>query len=293
MLCGFMIESIYVGGGNTVGGNRMDDAQVYIYTPKTDIWENMGTPVFWYTPCSYHSRLVLVGGVEISTEMTTNSLYLWNGQRWELSLDELPSMPTYRSCASALNFDEHLLVAGGLDEQEIECNTVEVFSNHCWKTVQGLPRPSYWMRSTVCNERWYLMGGLEQDKEVFHASITQLLSSSLENKLPVWSKTVDTPLCDSSPAFFGNHLVAVGGAVDNEVGNAMPTSAIHAYSSHSQTWVYAGDMKIALKGSCTVTLPSGELIFFGGIGNQLNVSSHVHIGELKGIKKIQSVFWFI
>lgn len=273
-------DRVYLGGGNTVGGNRLDDAQIFIYTPSTDVWEHMDTPVFWYTPCSYHSALVLIGGVEVSNEMTTNKLYVWSGQGWEVPQRVLPSMPTPRSCTSALNFNENLLVAGGLDSEEIECAAVEIFNGNLWNTVQSLPRPSYWMRSTVYNGKWCLMGGLEQDKEVFSAPILLLFGSTVQSEASVWTKLTEAPFFDSCSASFGNQLISAGGAIEGDSG--IPSSAIHAYSSQNKTWIYAGDMKIAVKSMCAVTLPTGELILFGGIANHLEVSTHVYIGELQG-----------
>ena len=43
-----------------------------------------------------------------------------------------------------------------------------------------------------------------------------------------------------------------------------PTAAIHAYSPGSESWKHVADLPVALSGSSTVSLPTGELLIAGG-----------------------------
>jgi hypothetical protein len=55
-------DKVYVGG--CISDNRRDWARLYIYTPATDTWTTLDTPVYWFGLTTYHSQLVLVGGMK-------------------------------------------------------------------------------------------------------------------------------------------------------------------------------------------------------------------------------------
>lgn len=48
------------------------------------------------------------------------------------------------------------------------------------------------------------------------------------------------------------------------VGGHPYSSSIHIYSHHTNSWVYAEDLPIACHSSCTVVLPTEELLVVGG-----------------------------
>ena len=86
---------MYVGGGVTSGSLR-DRARLYIYTPATNEWTILDTPVYYFTLTTYHSQLVLVGGMEYVGEnfwgVFTNKLWtLCEDGQWQ---ETLPPMPT-------------------------------------------------------------------------------------------------------------------------------------------------------------------------------------------------------
>lgn len=59
-------EKLYVGGGYTetehIYADCENQARLYVYTPKTDLWDTIDTPVYWFALAVYHSQLMLVGG---------------------------------------------------------------------------------------------------------------------------------------------------------------------------------------------------------------------------------------
>ena len=104
-----MRDKLYVGGGVAVGSNR-DAARLYIYTPTTDTWNHIDTPVYQFALITYHSQLVLVGGLEYVGEWNggpvTNKLWiLTKNDQWR---ETLPPMTTKRWRASAVEFAAEL-----------------------------------------------------------------------------------------------------------------------------------------------------------------------------------------
>ena len=268
-------DKLYVGGGETLGSRR-DDARLYIYTPTTDTWSHINTPVYWFALITYHSQLVLVGGKEFVGDRgvgpVTNKLWtLTEHDQWR---ETLPPMTTKREHTSAVEFADNILVAGGGDDNWRNIDIVEVYNGHHWAEGQCLPKPCYNMKSTVLNGHWYLMGGKGQGKEVYYASLDSLVVSRQSKPLPsVWKRLPDVPHEYSSAAVFGNRLIAVGGYP--------ASSSIHAYSPHTKSWVHVGDMPVGLDCTCTAVLPTGELMVIGG-KIDASIKSCVHNASLIG-----------
>jgi N-acetylneuraminic acid mutarotase len=273
-------DKLYVGGGRTVLGFEICDTRLYIHTPTTDTWSHIDTPVYNFALITYHSQLVLVGGREFVGEgrdgPVTNKLWtLTEHDQWR---ETLPPMTTKRHSASAVEFADNILVAGGEDDKGRSVDIVEVYNGHHWAEAQCLPKPCYEIKSTVLNGHWYLMGGWGQGEEVYYASLDSLVASCRpsEKSLPsVWKRLRDVPHVRSSTAVFGNKLIAVGGQ------GYPPSSSIHAYSPHTKSWVHVGDMPVGLGSTCTAVLPTGDLMVIGGLDVTLKESYYVHKANLK------------
>ena len=263
-------DKLYVGGGWTLG-NKRDQAKLYIHSPTADTWSHIDTLVYYFALVTYHSQLMLVGGREFVSESidlfgeygridgsVTNKLWtLTEHDRWR---ETLPPMTIKRYKASAVEFADNILVAGGEDDEGRKVNIVEVYNGHHWAEVQCLPKPCYEMKSTVLNRHWCLMGGWRQGNEVYYASLDSLVASCRPSEKPlpsVWKRLPDVPHALSSTAMFGNGLIAVGGYPPT-------SSSIHAYHPHTKSWVHVGDMPDELDSTCTAVLPTGDLMVIGG-----------------------------
>ena len=120
-------DKLYVGGGLTPESIR-NYVRLYIYTPTTDTWNHINTPVYWFALVTYHSQLVLVGGWEYVGEErerpATNKLWtLTENDQWR---ETLPPMTTKCWYPSAVEFADNILVAGGMDEGRRGIDMVEV-----------------------------------------------------------------------------------------------------------------------------------------------------------------------
>ena len=73
----------------------------------------------------------------------------------------------------------------------------------------------------------------------------------------MWKKLPDAPLELSATAMLRDQLITVGGG--KPLG-----SAIHAYSSSTDSWAHVGDLPVACHSTCTVVLPTEELMVVGG-----------------------------
>ena len=253
-------DKVYVGGGVTSRSYR-SDARLYIYTPATDTWTTLDTPVYSFGLTTYHSQLVLVGGRKYVGE---NVLGVPTNKLWTLSEDgqwqeTLPPMPTPCYDASAVSHGDHLLVIG--DDYS---NKVYMYNGHHWASAQHPPQQLFHIKSTVFNGHWYVMGfgGI-----VYSASLDSLLASCQpsETSQPssLWRRLTDVPSVQCCPAVFGNRLVAVG-----KRSNSTTIISLYAYSSLTQSWLHMADVPFSLISiifgiiptPCAVLLPSSELM---------------------------------
>ena len=261
-------DKLYIGGGWTPGGLRCN-ARLYIYTPTNDTWDApIDTPVFGFFLTTFHSQLVLIGGRIFITENFegehTNKLWtLGEDGEWQ---ETLPPMSIKRRNTCAVSYGDHLLVAGGWTLHG-SSNVVEVFNNinDHWTFAQPLPMSYYDLKCAILDQHWYLVGGKSgsladnvQEKAVHYASLESLITSS-ETSSSVWKRLTDVPKTYSSPAVFGSRLIAIGGS-----GVSSCSSVIHAYSSHTKSWIHVGYMRFATSSTCSAVLPTGELMVVGG-----------------------------
>ena len=252
---------------------------ICIYDVSGNSWKEIHSTTSQRALAVYNKQVVLIGGNH-STHIRTNELrVLQNDEEKRTQL--LPPMPTKRSNASAIAIGSHLAVVGGHEPvrhhpYRVPLDTVEIYDGQEWKVAESLPKPSCGMKSVLQGDTWYLMGGKEQGRELYYASLNDLIATTNSQitspVTPVWKNLPGVPFENSTPAVFMNELIAIGGKEPVDLPPALQapqpprfTSQIHAYSTSTQSWVYVGDMPTAYTSTCATTLPSGELFLVGTI----------------------------
>ena len=272
-----VLESkVYIGGGNVLSGTL--SSRLLIYNFIQNSWDILRTPTKWFGLTTYHSQLVLVGGKD-PTRMgsATNRLWVLDGQsHWT---QPLPPMLTKCYGASAISVGNHLIVAGGLSD-EGPLDKVQVYDSHEWRRAQSLPKACYFIKCALDkDEKWYLAGGVGQGRDVYHTSLQSLMATTnLEGikQISVWQKLPNVPLLKSTPVVFGKQLLVAGG------GDPC-SSVILAYASDTNSWVHVGNLPVACYSTCTIVLPTGELLMVGGVTDETWSSCHVFKAKLQGI----------
>ena len=267
-----MGHNVIVGGGQTSGGSTAIDTTVYEYDINRDYWGiHSIAPTYQSALTTYSSQLVLAGGMEVASPSLTNSVHVFENGMW---CPSIPAMTVARHGASAVSIGQHLIVAGGVSTNRTDI--VEVFDGHSWSTAQSLPQGCWKMQSVVSNYVWYVCGGRMQDREVYSAPLQSIVESTRDTQSTVWTTLPPTPHKCSSIALIGEQLLALGGE-----SLQLHTSAVHAFSPHSQSWPLVGDLPVALHSTCSLTLPNGELMTIGGIHRRY-CSYRVFIGQSRG-----------
>ena len=271
-------------------GTRRDHARLYIYSPSQNSWNTVNTPVYYFAMTTYRDQLVIVNGRKFinndESGPLTDKVLTMNEDldQWE-EMERIPHMNTKRCATSVISVGYHLIVAGGYIASGMS-DIVEVFEGHQWVYGTNLPVSSVEMKSVVHDSVWYLMGGRNQKQTVFCTSLKAFQSTvNCANSEPsiVWKNLGRQLLYErSSPAIFGNRLVAIGGRSDFP-GSKISTLTIHAYSPSTNSWIHVGDLPQRLHSSCTVVLPSGELMVIGGMIGFGTKSRKVYKSTFKGM----------
>ena len=235
-----------MGGGWSVSLRAA--ARLYVYTPDSDTWESIDTPVYRYGLAIYRAQVVLVGGKEYIGEVEegNRSKKVWTlseQQEWQ---SILPSMDKACSSVNAVGHFDNLVVING------RRNKVHVYNGHVWAKAQHPPTTLTQVMSTVQNGHWYLIGA---QNEVYCVSLDALVASEhdiSDSTVSVWKRLPDSPSGYCHPAIFGNRLTAVR------------SSIVYAYSPSTQSWVLVGGIPVASHVLCATVLPSRELLVLMG-----------------------------
>ena len=255
----YLNGTLYVGGGFTSEPDWEADASLYSFTPGVDsTWTVTDTPTSYYTLVVHDSELLLVGGVEYHTREITNKVFTMRDGEF---VEALPPMIESRESPSAVSSGSALFVAGGYDSSEF-LSSVEVFKDGRWTTAPSLPCAGSGMQSALHDDQWYL---ITRQGKVFCVSLLSLISGADQSP---WETLPNAPNSGSAAVFFGGHLLSI-----EEGGERKPTTAIHAFSSSTQSWIHVADMLL-------LGLPTAVVL----LSEQMIVSSSFKVlhGKLSG-----------
>lgn len=271
---------VYVGGGNIFkrsGAQSCLPSGLLIYDLAKGTWDTLRTPTKSYGLTSYHSQLVLVGGKNPTNfGHSTNRLWVLDEEHhWT---EPLPPMLTKNCGASALGVGNHLIVAGGLNDELGPLDVVQIYDGHEWRMAHSLPNACYFMKSALYEGNWYLAGGVGQSRMVFHTSMESLIVATNTEEIDqtLWKKLPNVPLLKSALLVFRKQLLSVGG------GDPC-SSSIYAYTSYTNSWVCVADLPIVCYSTCILDLPTGELMMMGGVTDDIwSISHAVFKAKIRG-----------
>ena len=235
------------------------------YTPGDDQWTELPPPpVYYFTIATLRGRLLVAGGRDKSTYKVTNTILTFNehSQQW---IQSHPAMPTALTFPAVIEYQDHLIVAGGYNSENNgipDVNILDTTSNK-WKTAQPLPHSDRYY--TVLIEDTLYLVGLDTHT-VLRAHVPTLVSGA---KSGVWETLPNAPYYWSSPVTIGNTLLTVGGSDKLQGGNL--TASIHMYSPTTNQWTRVGDLPKPMESPSCIVMNSELLL----LGNPLTSSVFV------------------
>ena len=271
-------EDVYIGGGYTGIFNDSDDSTVMKIDVQRDQCSKL--PEYtakWFGMTTLESKLVVAGGFDTKRRKPTNEIGVFDSGKWT---NPYPAMRSTRQTPTAVSFNNHIIVAGGRDDQDRRISSVEVLNvaSRRWHTAQSIPSPRSRMKPAVIGNVLYLTGGVDHSgspaKTVHYADLDELVEKAVSSQdaPSIWQALKDTPLDFSAPLKVGKSLLAIGG---RDGINSKP--AIYLYLPESKKWVLAGDLPTARYSGTSLALPNGEIILAGG---QTGTSTSTYISTI-------------
>ena len=196
--CLFLHKRLYVVSGGLYTGNfdastRKDYAKIYISSPSFDSWTVLTTPTYYYGLGSFHSKVVLIGGHEISNGRMTNKLWTRDEELgWQTYLPPMLKKRTHAIAANSTIAEDRecLVVAGGTDEEDDPVHVVEILVANQWSVLTKLPHGEFFPCSFILiKNSWYLFERSEErnSQNLTFCKLDLLLADHI--KPPVGEKT--------------------------------------------------------------------------------------------------------
>lgn len=261
-------NKVFVGGGDS-GGDRDKARTVMVYDLQRDKWNTLPPyNAYWFAMTALNNRLVLAGGRDLETDKPTNKVAILEAEEWA---HPYPEMNIARSSTTAVSFNNHIVVAGGTDNQRRCISSVEVLdkTSNLWYIADPLPSGRTAMKSVVVGDMCYLTGGFKhpynRTKVVYRVNLSELSEEAISSQATSkhtspWQTVEDTPLFYSTPLSVKGSLLTVGGMNDKD----KPSSAIHLFQPCARRWVKVGDLPTARINCASSVLPTAEVIVVGG-----------------------------
>ncbi len=241
---------------------------VLVYTPDQEHWDVLPPPpVEYFTVATLRGRLLVVGGVDKSTDKTTNTILTFDesSRQW---LQSLPPIPVAVTCPAVVEYQDHLIVAGGQgsNARATDVNILDTTTNK-WTAAEPLPNTDRY-NTCLIGDTLYIVGSAT--KQVFRADVPSLISRASSG---VWETVASVPLYRSSPVTFGNTLLTVGGSDESVFGSTRKTG-IHLYDPTKDQWTKCGDLPEPMECHCTVL--SDKLYVIGSSSVYMSTLSITH-----------------
>lgn len=219
----------------------------------------------------YGNNIILISGQSRQGDDIVNTIQLL------LQGDEnIPDIPTARMGASAVSFDNCLVVAGGYIGGKNPVKDIEVYKEDMWSKLEHNFQVSAIMKVMSHENHVYLLGSNEHEKNIV-LTVEKLklfgsspLSAHLSEPLPYKQSCV---------TIFEGKVLAMGGMATNPItGFDEVTSEIRYYSN--ERWIsYAIAMPISLCKSTALTLSSGKIMVIGGENKKKKISGAMYIHQ--------------
>ena len=266
-------DDVYVCGG---GGDVVSARTVQVYSVSHQTWNTLPvSPQYHSQGAAINGHLVLIGGRESSSHTATNLVNTWNGQVWH---QELPPMPTKRFAPGVTTYQNLVVVAGGMGEDEqtlLSSIAILNITTLQWSTLGNLtlPQPMFEMQITISNAHLYVASAaisydIATDTDTTTRTVWQLPLTALENVLTTegdnvshhWTEIAPTPYYYSVLLQDTAHVVAVGGHDQSDT----PTSDVFVYDPNNNKWTKGGQFGVPRARCAVVSLSSTSFIVCGG-----------------------------
>ena len=282
------IQSVVVGDAVYIGGGSTENVYDERIVMKLDLQKEEWTKLPEYNAKSFamtslDDKLVLLGGSDLKEKECYSQVGAFDSGQW---IYPLAAMNTARYSSTAVTYNNHIIVVGGLTMKRI-LSSVEILDaeSRRWYTAEPLPCPRYGLKSTILDHTLHLMGGRDDTglpaTEVHKVDLNNLIISkaSKQTSSTLWQTIEDTPLSFSTPLAVGGCILTIGGrftrhnkfqpgielslqVVPNSDYTVLASSPMFLYQADERKWVRVREQTV--HSNCTCVFVKGKILVAGG-----------------------------
>ncbi len=235
---GVYSQPVAMNGKLYMRGWSNENISVLVYTPDQDHWDDLTPPPLeCLTMATLRGQLLVVGGRDRSTDKTMNTILTFD-ERSKQWLQSLPLMPLFLSYPAVVEYQDHLIIAGGHKfscTDSTEVNILDTTTNK-WITAEPLPNTDNY-NPCLIGDTLYLVGW--ENKRVLRADVPSLISRASSG---VWEIVSSLPWYHSFSVTVSNTLLTLGGRDNPFFASGNKTADIHLYDPTNDQWTKCGDL---------------------------------------------------
>ena len=282
-------DFVYAGGGSCQrAGSYENECTIFKYDFRNNYWCNLPrTNRHKFAMVCFRDQLVLVGGANPLTNPKNKylaGLLVWDEQNhcWD---EPYTPMNVPRMQSSVIAREPHIVAAGGRNTNLLD--SVEVFNgnDYQWQVVEAgrLPAKIYAATSAELAGFWYLIGGSEQKRAVYRASLDSIIGAAVRLKEDeIWERLPDLEFEYATATSFGNCILAIGG-----LKNLSSSATVFGHFPARKMWLQIErPLPRPFHSSAAVVVPPGELLIIGGCTAMYRYR-HVYKAVLKKLNEPQ------
>ena len=254
---------VYCGGR----ADNDDSYNVYCYDPSQDKWTTLPPlPVKWFGLGQVNSKLVAVGGVKDYEDTDKVYTYSERSRKWKQTI---PPMPTARRSPGVLSLQSALVVAGGVEIEEVEIFKLDTSQ---WYRTESLPVRCCLISLVAIGNTCYALGGYGNShhlNQALYASVDDLLCNAVpvnqtthSGSSDTWKTLSNTPTYRPAAAMLAGNLLAMGGCETS--GGGANKKEVYMYSPSTNSWIYISDLPAPRSDTAVAVLLSKEILVIVG-----------------------------
>jgi len=255
-------DVICIGGGECPDYD--DQYYIFMYHLKENQWTRLPThvPQYYGVLVNINNKLTVIGGRDPTYGRPTNNVVTLQDDQWSSLYGDMNSA---RSRPAVLPHHHYTIVAGGMSDDYVVVDTIEVFDGDQWTTSKTrLPQKMCNISATTSNNSLIIAGydGADDQRSngVYIVLIDEIIDASTTSSSTdyiKWTKLATTPFWYTAIVPRTAPPVIVGG---EEQGNT--TDDIMTYDDSTNNWKMV--LSLPIKCCQATILPLPQTIFMAG-----------------------------
>ena len=252
-----------VGGFDTVSENATKVEEIYNLFSKK--YPTLPYDLFFCCALIFQDFVYCIGGsMDKHSDETTNRVIRMNIKEMQMKWEGVASMTEKRALMGAARYENYVVVAGGLGNEKLSVNSVNIYdpTSDKWQQIAKLDQARCGHQLVACDESLFAIGGCNKivDDNKYFTSVEKL--TSLDEK---WKNASSMNV---SRAFFAavncnGAVYAIGGRQEHKDA-VIILDSVEKLIPGNDTWTFVANMKYKRESHAACVM-KGKIFVVGGV----------------------------